>query len=86
MSRTDRLLDELTCRYALSDRFKAQLRPMVEAILSERFSEDRRNFLLEELAAACQRDQALRTALSRLQESLARLTETVLGRRPDSDA
>ncbi|MFH0943953.1 MAG: hypothetical protein V2A76_02045 [Planctomycetota bacterium] len=58
---------------------------MVETILSSEFSEDSRTMLLEELAATCQRDLALRNALDRLKKALTALFEQLAPPRPDGE-
>jgi hypothetical protein len=63
--RTDRLLSELSARYDLKAGFLQKLRPLAHSILHERFDEERRLSLLEQLAETCERDRILRVESDR---------------------
>jgi hypothetical protein len=86
--RTTRLLDELTLRYKLEDRFLDKVKPIAENILALDMPEGRRTELLEMLAETCQRDLTIREATSAAREAwqsfmedLSRLAEILYKRR-----
>lgn len=77
--RAEHLLGELQRRYELTERFLAQVRPMVAKILSAEFDDAQRVGLLESLAHCCQHDLRMRRRYGALevalQELFARLTD-----------
>lgn len=81
--RVDHLLEELTSRYDLQDRFLKQVRPMVEKIFSDDITEERRTVLLEVLAQTCQNDLMIRKRFAALEVALKELVSTIgeMGRR-----
>lgn len=81
--RIDHLLEELTSRYELQDRFVKQVRPMVEKIFSDDVTEERRTVLLEVLAQTCQNDLLIRRRFAALEIALKDLVSTIgeMGRR-----
>jgi hypothetical protein len=81
--RVDHLLEELTARYELQDRFLKQVRPFVDRIFSDEISEERRTKLLEVLAQTCQNDLLIRRRFAAIEVALKDLVSTIgtMGRR-----
>jgi len=81
--RVDHLLEELTSRYDLQDRFLKQVRPMVEKMFADDITEERRTVLLEVLAQTCQNDLMIRRRFAALEVALKELVSTIgeMGRR-----
>ncbi|GEM_PF-5611014 len=81
-SRSEKILAELGERYLLEEPFVEKLKPILQVILSESFSDEERIPLLEELALTCQRDQTIRQSMARVREGLdelfGRLKEMIL--------
>lgn len=75
--RVEHLLEELTSRYDLQDRFVKQVRPMVEKIFSDDVTEERRTVLLEVLAQTCQNDLLIRRRFAALEVALKDLVSTI---------
>jgi len=76
-NRPDRILDELTARYDLQERFLEKLRPMVEKIFSEDIRDSDRTMLLEMLAETCERDRQLREGSEALRQAFVQLIATL---------
>jgi hypothetical protein len=75
--RVDHLLEELTARYDLQDRFLKQVRPLVDRIFSDEVSEERRTILLEVLAQTCQNDLLIRRRFAAIEVALKDLVATI---------